>query len=105
VRVIFVAAPLSTPIFVLCHAHIIFPLATRQSFLGRSQCHLRSDSAIFLPEMEPQDDEVTVEVEDDHPETLQQQEAEFVTAVGSEGMHARRVRNFLFFVSLLQLRI
>jgi hypothetical protein len=38
--------------------------------------------------MEPQDDEVTVEVEDDHPETLQQQEAEFVTAVGSEGTYA-----------------
>jgi hypothetical protein len=76
---------------VLCFVPRPLHLSTRQnqSFLGQSQCHLRSDSAIFLPEMEPQDEDVTVEVEDDHPETLQQQEAEFVTAVGSEGMRSK----------------
>lgn len=48
---------------------------------------MRSDSAIFLPEMEPQDDDgVTVEVEGEHPDTLEQKEAELVSAVGSEGL-------------------
>lgn len=44
--------------------------------------------------MEPQDDDgVTVEVEGnegDHPETLKQEEAEFVSAVGSEGTRTKK---------------